>query len=106
MGIFDPDEVINEYSIMQALEDGVLVEVFKEQWSTLSEGKPIVASANMFEFEGEERIMEVWNRFVFWQKYVLPTLSEPSFFSTEMRWHSIWVFDDKVCFTMMYPEDY
>jgi hypothetical protein len=31
-----------------------LVEVFKDRWSELSGGKPIVASANVFEFESED----------------------------------------------------
>jgi hypothetical protein len=106
MGIFDPDEVITEYSIREAIERGALVEVFKDQWDTLSGGKQIVASVNVFKFEGEKGIMEIWNRFVFWQKYVMPTLSDSTrFFSTEMRWHMIWVFDDRVCFTIIYPED-
>jgi hypothetical protein len=107
MGIFDPDEVITEYSIREAVEMGALVEVFKDQWGTLSGGKPIVASANVFEFEGEKGIMEVWNRF-FWQKFVCPTLppEKASFFSTEIGIRMIWVFDDRVCFTIIYPEDY
>jgi type I site-specific restriction endonuclease len=30
MGIFDYDEVITVYSLKQAVEDGVLVEIFKK----------------------------------------------------------------------------
>jgi hypothetical protein len=108
MGIFDPDEVITEYSIREAVEMGALVEVFKDQWDTLSGGKPIVASVNVYKIEGEKGIMEVWNRFVFWQKYVMPALppEKANFFSTEIGIRMIWVFDDRVCFTMLYPTDY
>jgi hypothetical protein len=48
MGIFDPDEVITIYSLKQAIEDGVLVEIFKNRWGELSGGKPIVATADPF----------------------------------------------------------
>lgn len=107
MGIFDPNEVINEHSIKQAIEDGALVEVFKERWGELSGGKPILASANVFEFESGEALMEIWNRYVFWQKHIMPKLPEEKrMFSTEMHHMSVWVIDDRVCFTMLYPEDY
>ena len=36
MGIFDPDEVITIYSLKDALEGGVLVEIFKNRWGELS----------------------------------------------------------------------
>lgn len=49
MGIFDPDEVITTYSLQEAIEDGVLIEIFKNRWSELSGGKPIVATAHLFE---------------------------------------------------------
>lgn len=32
MGIFEPLEVITEYSLKEAIEDGVLVEIFKKRW--------------------------------------------------------------------------
>jgi type I site-specific restriction endonuclease len=36
MGIFDPDEVITIYSLKQAIEDGMLVEIFKNRLGELS----------------------------------------------------------------------
>jgi hypothetical protein len=107
MGIFDPEEVINEYSIKQAVEDGALVEVLKNEWRQLSSGKPIVASANVYELEGEDAVVEIWNRFVFWRKYVCPKLPENQRrFSTEIGVSSVWVIDYKVCFAILYLEDY
>ena len=48
----DEDEifgkVISVYSLDQAIKDGVLVEVFKNRWQELSQGKPIVATAHLF----------------------------------------------------------
>ena len=49
MGIFDPDEVITVYSLKEAIDDGVLVEIFKNRWKELSGGKPIVATAHLFD---------------------------------------------------------
>lgn len=61
MGIFDLDEVITEYSLKEALEDGALVEVFKNRWRQLSGGKPIVATMNVFEQVSKQELMEIWN---------------------------------------------
>jgi hypothetical protein len=41
--------VIYAYTLKQAIEDGVLVEVFKKSWDKLSGGKPIVATSHLFE---------------------------------------------------------
>lgn len=107
MGIFDPDEVITIYSLEKAIEDGVLVEVFKKRWNELSGGKPIVASINVYENVSREELEEVWNRFVFWQKYVRHKLPEEErLFSTEIDAFAVWVIDDRVCYTILYPEDY
>ena len=37
-------EIVSVYSLERAIADGVLVEVFKNRWSELSQGKPIVAT--------------------------------------------------------------
>jgi hypothetical protein len=76
MGIYDPDEVITIYSIKQAVEDGALVEVFKKRWKELSGGKPIVATANLFENVSLAGLTEIWNEYVFWRTKVMPKLAE------------------------------
>jgi hypothetical protein len=105
--MFDPDEVITEYSIREAIEMGALVEVFKDRWSELSGGKPIVASMNVYEEVSQKDLVEIWNRFVFWRKFIMLKLVEKErWFSTEVGVSTIWIFDDRVCFTILYPEDY
>jgi hypothetical protein len=105
MGIFDPDEVITEYSLKEAIRDGVLVEIFKKEWGKMSGGKPIVATANVFEFEGDGALMETWNRFIFWRKHIMPKLpEEKKLFSTDIGMSTVWVIDDRVCYTILYPE--
>jgi hypothetical protein len=42
--------------------------VFKEQWDELSGGKPIVATANLFESVSLARLMDIWDEFVRWKK--------------------------------------
>ena len=49
MSKFDDATVIVEYTLKQAIEDGVLVEIFKNRWPQLSGGKPIIATAHLFE---------------------------------------------------------
>jgi hypothetical protein len=107
MGIFDPDEVITSYSIKQAIEDKAVIEVFKDEWDELSRGKPIVASMNVFEGVSERDLVEIWNRFVFWRKFIMPKVAKRErLFSMEVNHMMVWVIDYRVCFMMMYPEDY
>ena len=107
MGIFDPDEVITIYSIREAIEDKAVIEVFKDEWDQLSRGKPIIASMNVYEGVRFEDLVRIWNDFVFWRKYIMRKLPERErLFSTEIGYKTVWVIDYKVCFMMMYPEDY
>jgi hypothetical protein len=107
MGIFDPDEVITIYSLREAISDGAVIEVFKDEWDQLSGDKPIVASINVYEGVSEEGRVEIWNRFVFWWQFVMPKLPKKQrLFSTTINYKTIWVIDEKVFFMMIYPEDY
>jgi hypothetical protein len=107
MGIFDPDEVITVYSLKQAIEDGVLVEIFKNMWSELSGGKPIVATAHLYEEVSLAGLREIWNEFAQWQKEVMSALPEEErLFHTKMNGLTVWVIEDGAAFTLMYPEDY
>jgi hypothetical protein len=72
----DEETIISEYSLEQAIEDGVLVEVFKNRWQHLSSGKPIVATAHLFNELNVASLFEIWNEFVDWKKRVEPTLPE------------------------------
>ena len=48
MNRFDDIEVISAYPLDRAIADGAMVEIFKNRWLELSGGKPIVATANLF----------------------------------------------------------
>jgi hypothetical protein len=51
--------------------------------------------------------MEIWNEFVHWQQHVMPTLPEAErLFHTTMDGETVWVIEDGVAFTLMYPDDY
>jgi hypothetical protein len=107
MGIFDLDEVITAYSLKQAIEDGVLVEIFKNRWSELSGGKPIVATAHLYEEVSLAGLREIWNDFAQWQREIMPALPEEErLFHTKMNGMTVWVIEDGAAFTLMYPEDY
>ncbi len=107
MIIFDDAEVIATYPLKQAIKDGVLVEIFKNRWPELSNGKPIVATAYLFNEVSLAGLMEIWNEFVQWQKQIRPTLpEEQQLFATTMNSKAVWVIEDEAAFTLMYPEDY
>lgn len=100
-------DVIVAYTLEQAIQDEVLVEVFKNRWPELSGGKPIVATSHLFENVSLAGLMEVWNDFVHWKNNVMMTLPEEErMFVTEMNSNKIWLIEDGQAFTMMYPEDY
>jgi hypothetical protein len=104
---FDDANVISAYTLKQAIEDGVLVEVFKNRWAQLSGGKPIVATAHLFEEVSMAGLLEIWNEYVHWRKHTEPTLPEEErLFTTTMNDHTVWVIEDRAAFTLMYPEDY
>jgi hypothetical protein len=89
------------------IADVLQVEVFKNRWHELSGGKPIVATSHLFNEISLAGLMEMWNEFVQWQKRVMPTLPEADrLFHTTMNGKTVWVIEDGVAFTLMYPEDY
>lgn len=107
MSIFDDAEVISRYTLDQAIEDGVLVEIFKNRWDKLSGGRPIVATAHLFNEVTLAGLLEIWNEFVQWQRHVMSTLPEAErLFHTTMNGQTVWVIEDGAAFTLMYPEDY
>jgi hypothetical protein len=107
MNIFDNADVISAYPLEQAIEDGVLGEIFKNHWQELSAGKPIVATTHLFNDISLAALMEIWNEFVQWRKAVMPTLPEAErLFHTTMNGQTVWVIADDAAFTLMYPEDY
>jgi hypothetical protein len=103
----DDTTVIATYTLEQAIADGVLVEIFKHRWGTLSGGKPIVATAHLFEAVSLAGLLEIWNAYVHWRKHTEPTLPEEErLFTTTMNSQKVWVIEDGAAFTLMYPEDY
>ena len=107
MSRVDESNVIVAYTLQQAIEDGVLVEIFKNRWGQLSGGKPIVATAHLFEAVSLAGLLEIWNAYVHWRKHVEPTLPEEErLFTTTMNDQQVWVIEDGQAFTLLYPEDY
>ena len=59
MSKFGDATVIVEYTLKQAIEDGVLVEILKNRWPQLSGGKPIIATAHLFEEVSLAGLLEI-----------------------------------------------
>jgi len=103
----DDTAVISAYTLTQAIADGVLVEIFKNRWEQLSGGKPIVATAHLVGEVSLAGMLEIWNEYVAWRRYVEPTLPEADrLFQTRMNGKTVWVIEDGQAFTLLYPEDY
>lgn len=107
MSIFDDAEVISSYPLKQAIEDGMLVEIFKMRWKELSGGTPIVATAHLFEQVSLAGLLEIWNEFVVCREIEMVSAPlEDRLFRTKMNGKRVWVIEDNSAFTLMYPEDY
>jgi hypothetical protein len=99
--------VIYEYTLKQAIADGVLIELFKNRWNILSSGKPIVVTSHLFEEVTLSGLLEIWNEFVEWRRNVMPSLpEEEQLFHTKMNGQTVWVTEDGQAFTLLYPDDY
>ena len=99
--------VIYEYTLEQAVEDGALVEVFRNRWTTLSAGKPIVATSQVMERVSRAALQEIWNAYVDWKRNVEPALAEAErLFRTSMNGETLWVLEDGNAYTILYPEEY
>jgi hypothetical protein len=108
MNTFNDKDVISTYALEQAIADGVLVEIFKDRWKTLSGGKPIVATARLYNAVSLAGLLEIWNEFVWWKKaikYTLPPVGQ-RLYETIMNSERIWVAEDGAAVTLMYPDDY
>jgi len=103
----DEATIISEYSLEQAIEDGVLVEWRKDDWQLLSNGKPIVVTSHLFNQVSLAGLLDIWNEYVAWRTTVMPSLPEADqLFSTTMNGEKVWLLEDGAAFTMLYPEDY
>jgi hypothetical protein len=104
---FENFDLVSSYPQSQAVEDGVLVEIFRKRWPELTRGKPILATAHLYGEISLAGLMEIWNEIVQWRQYDLPALSEEDqLFHTGMNGKTVWVIEDASGFTLMYPEDY
>ena len=100
-------KVIFQYSRKQGIDDGTLVEIFKNHWQELSGGKPILATNHLYQGISSAGLLEIWNEFVEWRTNIMPKLpEEEQMFTTSMNFERVWVIEDGEAFTLMYPSDY
>ncbi len=99
--------VISSYTLEQALADEVVHTFAREQWHTLSGGKPIVMTDAIYRKVYINELVRIWNAFVTWRCEVMPTLpEEEQLFVATFQGEPIWVIEDGAAFTIMYPSDY
>lgn len=89
---------IYEYTHQQAIEDGILGEVFKNRWNQLSNGKPILATSSILAEFSLAAIIEMWNSYA--------VNRQPGhIFCTKMNGENIWITFDGIVYTIMFPSD-
>jgi hypothetical protein len=99
--------VISSYTLEQALADDVLHTFAREQWDTVSGGKPIVMTDAIYRKVYISKLVRIWNAFVTWRREVMPALpEEEQLFVATFRGEDIWVIEDGAAFTILCPSDY
>jgi hypothetical protein len=96
-------DVIYSYTWQQAVEDGMLVEIFKDRWPELSGGMPLLATRGTFEAFSLAALMEMWNDFVAWAKAEDRVFG--AIFETRMNGQRVWVSGDGETFTILFPHE-
>lgn len=98
---FEDYQVISQYSRSQAIEDGVLVELWSYQ------GYPVAATSHLYQEVVRAELGAIWKEFLCWKRQIEPTLAEEDrLFKTGINGKTVWVIDDGTSYTLMYPEDY
>src|SRR5512135_1092124 len=98
---FEDYQMIAQYSRPQAIEDGVLVELWSYQ------GHPVVATRHLYNEVLRADLGAIWKEFLAWKRDVEPTLAEEDrLFKNGVNGKTVWVIDDGTGYTLMYPEDY
>jgi hypothetical protein len=94
--------VIFAYTLREAIADGVLHPL---GWVN---DKPLIGTAGtVADLSGDER-NKLFDQFLHWQREVEPSLPEEErmFTATASNGKRVWVIDDGVAVTLLYPEEY
>ena len=107
----DLDIVISEYTLEQAIADGILSKRLMKQTAAFTakyvNDKPVVATVHLFNEVSHADLLDLWNKFILWRQNVMPTLPEVDrTFTTKIKGKLVWVDETDEAVTMMYPEDY
>jgi hypothetical protein len=108
---FEDYKILSAYSRQQAIEDGVLVEVFDQytmkKLSEFTKGKKIVVTSHLANDVDKHDLRNIWNGFAVWKQEVEETLPEEErLYKTSVKGKTVWVIEDAEAFTLMYPSDY
>jgi hypothetical protein len=96
------EKVIFEYTLSQAIDDGVL---HRLGWAG---GKPLIGTAGTVrDLSGEER-RRLFAEFLQWQRDIEPTVAEEDrlFVAAASNSQTVWVIDDGAAITLLYPSEY
>ena len=101
------DFVIHAYTLEMALADGVLFEFAKEQWPTMTGGRPVVVTAALREQFDDATLGHVFNDYVSWIRNTRDSLpEEEQMYETSLGNIRIWVIDDGTAVTILSPHEY
>jgi len=96
------ENVIFEYTLSEAIEDGVL---YPLGWVN---GKPLIGTAGTVADVPDEERQRLFADFLLWQREVEPSLPEEErmFVAKASNGQTVWVIDDGAAITLLYPSEY
>lgn len=96
------EKVIFEYTLREAIDDGVL---YPLGWV---EGKPLMGTAGTVADLDTAECQKLFAVFLKWQWEIEPTLADEDrmFVATASNNQKVWVIDDGAVITLLYPSEY
>ena len=96
------ENVIFEYTLSEAIADGVLHPL---GWV---DGKPLIGTAGTVADLPRDERQRLFADFLQWQRDIEPTLAEEDrmFVATASNNQKVWVIDDGAAITLLYPSEY
>ncbi len=103
--MFDDIEVISIYSVQEAIDDGVLVEILKSDWHWLTNSKPVLATATVVTDIPEADLKQLWNYFAPMRNKLIKEGEQP-YVRAPYKGDIILIVEDGEVVTFMYPSEY
>lgn len=99
-------EIIHTYTLVEALEDGVLIPVIVDRIRLIPPQPIIVMTVSVAETVDHDGLQRIWDAYCAWfaTAHLLP--EEDRLFTIEVDGQTVWVIEDEQSICVLFPEDW